>query len=410
MNKPSGASVTKPDALFLSPEAPYPPIGGGPLRSASLLEYLARRYTVHAIVFRAPGDPDPGRAIPPGRIARLDILKLPQHSKGAAARLVRNALRAARARPPLMDRFAGFERSLSLLLEGRKYELALVEHFWCAPYLRQIRQHSKRVILDLHNIESTWHQSLAVHERALRAAALRRFAAAARRLERELLPQFDGILAASPQEADRVRALAPGARVTVYPNALPEIAAPERLEREEIAFSGNLEYVPNIEAVRFFRDRIWPALRSRPGLKWKIVGKNPETIRRLVDGDPRVEVTGFVKDAVRELAAAQIAVVPLLSGSGTRVKILEAWAAATPVVSTSFGAEGLGISGEHLLLADDPHGFAAAITRLLDSPAERRRLGSAGRRLFEQRYTWKAAWECLGTLLETGLETGPPPA
>jgi polysaccharide biosynthesis protein PslH len=402
MNKPSGASATKLDALFLSPEAPYPPIGGGPLRSASLLEYLARHYAVHAVVFRAPGDPDPGRAIPPGRISRLDILDLPHHSNGAAARLMRNALRAVRARPPLMDRFAGFERSLSRLLEGRDYELAVVEHFWCAPYLAQIRQHSKRVILDLHNIESAWHQSLAVHEGFLRAAALKRFAAAALRREQELLPQFDGILAASPQDADRVRALAPAARVTVYPNALPEIAAPERLEREEIAFSGNLEYAPNIEAVRFFRDRIWPALRSRPGLKWRIVGKNPEAIRKLVDGDPRVEVTGFVPDAVRELAASQVAVVPLLSGSGTRVKILEAWAAATPVVSTSFGAEGLGTSGEHLLLADDPDGFAAAIARLLDSPAERRRLGAAGRRLFEQRYTWKAAWECLGKLFETG--------
>jgi glycosyltransferase involved in cell wall biosynthesis len=256
--------------------------------------------------------------------------------------------------------------------------------------------------LDLHNIESIWHKSLAVHEDIVRAAALKWFAAAARRLERELLPQFDGILTASPQEAERVRALAGGARITVYPNALPEIAAPERLEREEIAFSGNLEYPPNIEAVRFFRDRIWPALRSRPGLKWKIVGKNPEAIRGLVAGDPRIECTGFVKDAVRELAASQIAVVPLLSGSGTRVKILEAWAAATPVVSTSLGAEGLGTSGEHLLVADQPDAFAAAILRLLDSPSERRRLGSAGRQLFEQRYTWPAAWKCLGSLLETG--------
>ena len=405
MSKPSGASVTKPDALFLSPEAPYPPIGGGPLRSVSLLEYLARGYTVHAVVFHVPGDPDPARAIPPGRISRLDILELPHHSKGAAARVIRNALRAVRSRPPLMDRFAGFERALSQLLEGREYELAVVEHFWCAPYLPQIRQHSKRVILDLHNIESAWHQSLAVHEGFLYAAALKRFAAAALRREQELLPQFDGVLAPSPEDADRVRAIAPGAHITVYPNALPEIAVPEKLEREEIAFSGNLEYAPNIEAIRFFRDRVWPALRPRPGLKWKIVGKNPEAIRGLVASDPRIEVTGFVPDAVRELAASQVAVVPLLSGSGTRVKILEAWAAATPVVSTSFGAEGLGISGEHLLLADDPDGFAAAVARLLDSPAERRRLGAAGRRLFEQRYTWPAAWECLGNL----LETGPPP-
>ena len=402
MNKPPSASATKADALFLSPEAPYPAIGGGALRSASLIEYLAREYAVHAVVFRAPADPDPALAIPSGRISRLDVLDLPYHSKAPAARLLRNAVRAMRARPPLIDRFAGFERPLASLLEGRKYQIAILEHFWCAPYIRQIRPHSKYVILDLHNVESSWHESLAVHQGLLRRAALKRFAGAALKLEREFLPQFDGLLVASAQEAERVRALAPGARTHIYPNALPEVAPPERLEREEIAFSGNLEYPPNIEAIRFFQKDIWPLLRSRPGLKWKIIGKNPEAIRSLLANDPSIELTGFVKDAVAELAASQVAVVPLLSGSGTRVKILEAWAAATPVVSTSLGAEGLGTSGEHLLVADNPGAFAAAVGRLLDSPAERARIGSAGRQLFVERYTWPAAWKCLGTLLETG--------
>ena len=398
MNKLSGASQTRRKALFLSPEAPYPAIGGGPLRSASLLEYMRRDHAVHAIVFRQPGDPDPRSAFPP--VERLDVLDLPYHSKRAAARIRRNLLRAIRGRPPLIDRFAGFEHALSALLEGRHYDLAIVEHFWCAPYIGLMRKHSTRTILDLHNIESAWHESLARSERGLRAAALTRFASAARRLERDLLPQFDDILVASPQEADRVRGLAPEARITVYPNALPETPAPKRLEREEVVFSGNLEYAPNVQAIRFFRDHIWPSLRVRPGLKWKIVGKNPEAVRKLVDGDPQIELTGFVKDAVAELAASQVAVVPLLSGSGTRVKILEAWAAETPVVSTSLGAEGLG-TREHLRIADCPSDFVAAISGLLDSPAERRRLGMAGRKLFEQRYTWPAAWRCLDKSFET---------
>ena len=406
MNTHSSASGTRAEALFLAPELPYPSIGGGPQRSASLLEYLASRYAVHAIVFRSAEDPEPARIFPPGLVSRLDTIDLPYHSKAPPARLVRNTLRAIRARPPLMDRFSGFERQLSLLLAGRQYELALVEHFWCAPYVQQISPHAKRVIVDLHNIESVWHESLAAHETPLRAAALKRFAAAVRREERKLLPRFDAILAPSREDADRVRSLAPGASITVYPNALREIAAPERHEREEIVFSGNLQYAPNMEAVRFFRDRIWPALRVRPRLKWKIVGKHPEAIRALVEGDPRVELTGFVNDAIGELAASQVAVVPLLSGSGTRIKILEAWAAATPVVSTAVGAEGLGASAEHLLVADDADAFAAATARLLDSPVERRRIGLAGRRLFEHSYTWPAAWKCLGTLLETAL----PPA
>ena len=396
MTMPSSASATKPEALFLSPEPPYPPVGGGPLRSASLLEYLSLRYSVDMVLFRDAGAPDPSSALPTGKIRNIDVLDLPFHSKTAPARLLRNAGRVIRGVPPLIDRFSGFERPLAALLAHRRYEVAIVEHFWCAAYIQQLRASAKHIILDLHNIESVWHQTLSRGETPLRAAALKRFAAVARQMEGKLFPQFDTILVPSDQEAERVRSLAPGTRIVVYPNALPEIPAPPRLEREEIAFSGNLEYEPNIQAVRFFNRRIWPLLRSRPNLKWKIVGKNPGAIRGLVAGDERIQLTGPVKDAVAELAAAQIAVVPVLSGSGTRLKILEAWAAATPVVSTSLGAEGLGIAGEHLIIAGDPGDFAAKIVTLLDSPPERRRIGLAGRRLYEERFTWPAAWKCLG--------------
>ncbi len=396
MHKPPSASATKPRALFLSPEAPYPAIGGGPLRSASLVEYLAQRYAVHAVVFRQPDAPDPGRAVPAGRIHRLDVMELPRHSKALAARAARNLSRLIRARPPLLDRFAGFDRALDALLGDHSYEVAIVEHFWCAPYVRQIRPHSARVILDLHNIESAWHQSLAAKMGPAHAFALRRFADASRELERRWLAEFDTILVTSSEEAGRLCGLAPRASVAVYPNALPQIPAPARQEREEIVFSGNLEYEPNVMAVRFFRDHVWPVLRERPGLQWKIVGKNPQGVRGLVAGDARIRLTGSVDDAVAELATAQVAVIPLQAGSGTRVKILEAWAAGTAVVSTPLGAEGLlARHGEHLLIAGTPESFLDAVNKLLDSPAERHRIGSAGRMLYEQCYTWPAAWEKL---------------
>ena len=103
-----------------------------------------------------------------------------------------------------------------------------------------------------------------------------------------------------------------------------------------------MEYHPNLTAVRFFRLEIWPRLRDRwPQLVWRLVGKNPKAVQRFTRGDPRIEVVGPVQDAVCELARSRVAVVPLLSGSGTRLKILEAWAAGLPVVSTTLGAEGL---------------------------------------------------------------------
>src|SRR5262249_13570979 len=89
-------------------------------------------------------------------------------------------------------------------------------------------------------------------------------------------------------------------------------------------------------------------------------------------------------------------VVPVLAGSGTRVKILEAWAACLPVVSTSLGAEGLDAThGLHLLLADRPAEFAASISELLEAPERRAKLASAGRQFWETRFTWEAAWQNL---------------
>jgi glycosyltransferase involved in cell wall biosynthesis len=123
------------------------------------------------------------------------------------------------------------------------------------------------------------------------------------------------------------------------------------------------------------------------------VGRNQHAVRRFTDGDRRIELTGPVPDAVAELASAQVAVVPLLAGSGTRLKIMEAWAAGRAVVSTSLGAEGLDVRhGKHLLLADDPAGFAAAVSKLLESEELRGQLGAAGRALYERCYTWEAAW------------------
>jgi glycosyltransferase involved in cell wall biosynthesis len=96
------------------------------------------------------------------------------------------------------------------------------------------------------------------------------------------------------------------------------------------------------------------------------------------------------------LARAQVAVAPVLAGSGTRLKILEAWAAGLPVVSTTLGAQGLGArDGENLLLADGGPAFAEAVSRLLASPDLRESLGAAGRLLLEKEFTWERAWKKL---------------
>jgi glycosyltransferase involved in cell wall biosynthesis len=367
MTKPNAFSGAG-SALFLAPEPPVPGAGGGGLRSISVLEYLRTRYDVQIASF-----------------------VLPYHSKSMLARVWRNGWRLVRGRPPLLDRFSGFEGQLDPVLRERHYQVAVIEHFWCAPYARSLRRHCERLVLDLHNVESELAASHARATRGLESMAHSRFAAAYRQLESEWLRHFDIVLVTS--EEDRRRVQHP--HVHVYPNALPEIARPAVPEANCILFSGNLEYHPNVEAVRWFRAHVWPRLRDRfPELEWRLAGSSSHGIANLVAGDERIRVLPPMKDAIPVLAEAKVCVVPLLSGSGTRFKILEAWAAARAVVSTRIGAEGLDAkSGEHLLIADSPQDFADAVGRLLEDPDLRARLGEAGRALYLNRFTWSTAWK-----------------
>jgi polysaccharide biosynthesis protein PslH len=383
--------------LVLAPEAPYPLVGGGALRTASLIQYLARTHPIDLILFRQPGAPDPAAQLPAGLIRRVSVIQLPPTGRGQTARAVRNTARMVRRVPPLVDRFAGFQREVAQAIGDARYEIGLIEHSWCAPYWEQIAPACQRTVLDLHNIESTLHARCAAFESPATAFAHRIFCDASLALERTWLPRFSQVLTTSPSDAETARAIAPAAHVAVYPNALPWIPQPERADEEVAVFSGNMEYHPNVSAVRFFRTEVWPHLRQRwPALVWRLVGKNPSAVSRFTSGDPRIEVTGEVDDAVRELARARVAVVPLLAGSGTRFKILEAWSAGVPVVSTSIGAEGLpALDGENLLIADGGSAFAAAVTRVLESAHLRRELGQAGRIVQEQEFTWDVAWKKL---------------
>lgn len=364
------------------------------MRSASLLEYLARRYRVDAIVFRQPGET---MEIPAGLLHELHAIELPPHARHFPARVVRNAVRMARRVPPLVDRFAGFGPRIAGILAGHSYELAVIEHFWCAPYWEQVSQVSRRTVLDLHNIESVLHNRCGAVEQFPASLAHRWFYKPCTQMERRWWPKFSSLLVPSEADAATVRSICAETRTAVYPNAIPRVDQPRRAEEHVVAFSGNMEYHPNLLAVRFFRREIWPRLRCRwPSLIWRLIGKNEQAVRKYTQGDDRIQVTGPVTDAIAGLASVQVAVAPLLAGSGTRLKIMEAWAAGRAVVSTSLGAEGLEAShGEHLLLANDAASFADAVSALLSSPERRKALGQAGRALYERCYTWEAAWSRL---------------
>jgi glycosyltransferase involved in cell wall biosynthesis len=366
-------------------------LGGGAQRIASLMEYAAHHGAAVDLLTFAPCSP------PPGAVDRCWHIPLPANGRSLPARVLRNAGRFVRGVPPLIDRLSGFESQIAAALQGQRYDVIFVEHFWLGPYVDLLRSFGESVICDLHNVESEFFHSLSRAEAWPGSLAHRRFAGLSEQLERRYLPRYSRALVTSERDAERVAGLAPGLPVTVFPNTIPWRLLPQGSRERVVVFSGNLEYHPNQQAVAWFGREIWPGLRKDDaGLRWRLIGMNPEAVRGSVAGLDRVELTGAVEDAVAEIAKGAVAVVPLLAGSGTRVKILEAWAAGTPVVSTRIGAEGLpGRDGEHFLLADSAPEFLAAVQRLLQDEALATKLRATGRLLYEETFHRSAAWKHL---------------
>ena len=180
-------------------------------------------------------------------------------------------------------------------------------------------------------------------------------------------------------------------RVEVIPNAYPKVTDPVGRstinDPPVVMFPGLLTYPPNVLAAEFLATEIGPELRRHlPEVRIRLVGHAAPELHRL-DDPPNVTVTGQVPSMEEELARADLVIVPLRYGSGTRLKIVEAFAQKVPVVSTTVGAEGLGATdGEHLLVADDTAGLVSACLRLLTDVGLRSRLVEHAHRLFLEEF------------------------
>lgn len=250
-----------------------------------------------------------------------------------------------------------------------------------------------KIIANSHNVESVLLKQNASYDKKT-AGNLKKV----KDYEVKILSQLDLVWTCSENDLIKYRQIGVNPKkLSVLPNGVdlknnPFCVKRKLLKKPTILFIGTLCYEPNIQGIQWFYDFVWPLIKSRvPDVQLHLVGLSPtEKILNLADLDNSVSIFPNVPDVKPFLSSSHVGICPLLSGSGTRLKILEAFGAGLPMVSTSIGAEGIWAEDStHILIADGAIKFAHGVLRLLANSEESNRIRVNARKLAEEKYDWE---------------------
>jgi sugar transferase (PEP-CTERM/EpsH1 system associated) len=372
----------------------WPPTTGGRLRSLQIVSQLSQRHDVTVVTTAGADDEPEGlrAALPHCR----DVVSIPHRQpKRATPAFAASMVRSWFSSFPVdlwKWRVAALRRWVDAHLASGSVDLAVADFLFAAANVPTGGR--VPVVLFEHNVEHLiWQRLAAIESRVWRRPFLELEWRKLRRAEAAACAAADLTIAVSREDQSRLQSLAPAATIAVVPTGVDTsyfIPVPGREVPGRLVFSGSMDWHPNEDAMLAFVDGILPRIRDRvPYASLTIVGRNPSARVRELAHRPGVSVTGTVDDVRPHLDAAEVFVVPLRAGSGTRLKIFEAMAMAKPVVSTTLGAEGLGLAPEReIVLADSADRFADAVVALLADRSRRRTLGETGRTLVDTRYSW----------------------
>ena len=385
--------------LALSPRPANPPNTGAKLREYHLLRQLSKWADLSVLAFRT--GPEPLVL----EFAQVESFARP---KGYTAGKVMRGLFGGKALSILNYRCEEMAERLREQLQSGSYDAVLLEALHMSAYEKELDTYGAGVmrIWDWHNIESElMERYAATAPTRWHAIYARETARRLKRLELRLLASEDGHLVCSEREAERLRQWEGKARVAVVPNGVDCGAFSARTGEEDrsgLLFVGSLDYHPNVEGLKFFTREVWPELhRRRPELKLRIVGSRPRAEVLAMGEIGGVEVVGPVDRVEPYYFRAEAALVPLFSGGGTRLKVLEAFAAGVPVVSTALGMEGIAArAGVHYIVAETGAEWVEALLRVGVQAAE---LGRAARFLAEERYDWDVVGRDMGAVVRAWL-------
>ena len=399
--------------LFVTEQFPYPLDTGGNVRTFQMLKALSTEHTV-TLLSNRPGDIDE-HIVEPVRSICADIHWIKSRPVSRLRTIGRVATCLATNKSLILERHSAREAEITIHrltvadavpqhqireTEAQRkktaFEAIHFNHLDTASFERVVPPAVLRV-LDQHNVVTNQvRTTLQVEKRPLHQWALRRESDMLPAVESNLCNRMDLCITCSDADRESLRAMGVHSRIETVPNGVDLeffSLTPDTPRSLAAVFVGTLDYDPCDKAVQHFCAAILPKLhRIYPNLKFIAVGRNPsERVRQFAYQDDRIVLTGKVEDVRPYVRTSAVFVVPLLSGSGTRLKILEALALGTPVVTTRIGVEGIDATpGSDLLIADDVDDFAAAVSRIIDDEALTDTLRRNGRFLVEQRYGWSA--------------------
>lgn len=376
----------------MTSELPWPLDTGGHIRSFHLMKALA---AVTELRLVCPVRADHASAVEPLRDAGIDVrpAQVPARTKwgeakrllGATARREPYVLYRRHAWPQMADTWA------SEITKNRPSVLYL-DHLDGVLYRKSAADIP--AVIDLHNVYSLLVRRTGDEQtNPLKRLFLHCESKLLDRVERRAARECSALFSVSVQEADHFRSLGASAVHTI-PNGVDCAAFADlptgRPGPPVVMLLGTISWGPNASAARFLARDVLPALRKRlPNAVLAIVGRDPPPDLLALHGTPGIEVTGRVPDVKPYLRRASLLAVPLDAGGGTRLKILEAFAAGLPVVSTAIGGEGINAEpGKHFVLAERP-AFASAVADLLADHSAATRMAEHARELAREVYDWR---------------------
>jgi glycosyltransferase involved in cell wall biosynthesis len=394
--------------LWVNTNFLHPTTKGGQIRSLEMLRWLHQWHEIHYVAIQNPSHPEGPRLA--GEYSSRNYpfsYAVPSKSSPAFyAELARGLFSStpvavSRFRPPGMGKF------LAGLIREQRFDRAVVDHLAPSSYFPDL-EHS---ILFQHNVETMiWRRNVEHAATLLRKLYFQIQAKRMFEYERRVSLTAGHIVAVSQVDADAMRSLFGVTEVTPIGtgvNLAYFAPPPDPAPQAEIVFVGSMDWLANIDGVKYFVQEVLPLIRKQlPACRFAVVGRTPpREILDFAEADPGILVTGTVPDVRPYLWGAKISIVPLRIGGGTRLKIYESMAAGTAVVSTSIGAEGLDVRHpENIRLADTPTELARQCVELLDNPEERGCVASAACKMVAEKYSW----ESVARQFESILHSAPP--